>query len=51
MYGQGINYRLANRKAGTGLNLVMIQSESPVDVAKGLGDYAFVSTPEPKKTN
>lgn len=49
MYGQGINYRLANRKAGTGLNLVMIQSESPVDVAKGLGDYVFVSTPEPKK--
>ncbi|MEI7577192.1 MAG: ChaN family lipoprotein [Armatimonadota bacterium] len=49
MYSQGINYRLAQRGAGRGLNFVMIQSEKTVEVAKGLGDFVYCTTPEPIK--
>jgi uncharacterized iron-regulated protein len=49
MYGQGINYRLKKRGVGEGLNLVMIQSDSAIEVSKGLGDYVFVSKTEAKK--
>jgi uncharacterized iron-regulated protein len=48
MYGQGINYRLAKRKAGTGPSLVMIQIDQPTEVSKGLGDYVYATKPEPK---
>jgi uncharacterized iron-regulated protein len=49
MYGQGINYRLAQRGAGKGPSFIMIQSEKPVEVAKGLGDFVYCTAPEPKK--
>jgi aminopeptidase N len=48
MYGQGINYRLNKRKAGTGINLVMIQSDKPTEISKGLGDFVYCTKPESK---
>ena len=45
MYGQGINRRVETRKAGEGVTLVMLQSSTPVEVARGLGDFVFVSAP------
>ena len=45
MYGQGINYRIARRHGGRGVTLVMMQSQEPVEVAKGLGDYVYVTRP------
>jgi len=49
MYGQGINYRLARRKAGDGITVVMVQSDEPVTVARGIADFVYVTKPEPKK--
>lgn len=49
MYGQGINYRLARRRAGDGITVVMVQSDGPVTVARGLADFVYVTKPEPKK--
>ncbi|OWU64541.1 MAG: hypothetical protein CBB60_009315 [Armatimonadetes bacterium Cent15-Ar3] len=49
MYGQGINYRMAQGNAGKGPNFIMIQSDKPVTVSKGLGDYVYCTAPEPKK--
>jgi uncharacterized iron-regulated protein len=46
MYGQGINYRIARRHGGKGLTMVMLQSNDPVQVARGLGDFAYVTRPE-----
>lgn len=43
MYKQGINGRVARRKGGDGVTLVMMQSDTPVTVAKGLGDFVYVS--------
>lgn len=43
MYKQGINGRVARRKGGDGVTLVMMQSDSPVTVAKGLADFVYVS--------
>jgi uncharacterized iron-regulated protein len=48
MYGQGINLRLARRKAGEGITIVMTESTTPLTVANGLGDFVYVS-PEPRK--
>lgn len=47
MYGQGINLRLARRKAGDGITLVMTESKDPVTVSNGLGDFVYVS-PSPR---
>lgn len=49
MYGQGINYRVERRKGGKGITVSMLQSDEPVTVSKGIGDFVFVSRPEPKK--
>ena len=46
MYGQGINYRIAKRTGKRGLNVTMIQSATPIEVSRGLGDVVFVS-PKP----
>jgi len=48
MYGQGINYRIAKRGGGRGLTLVMTQSAEPIPVAKGIGDWVFVTRPAAK---
>lgn len=48
MYNQGIPYRIARRRAGQGISLVMIVSDKPVEVSKGIGDFVFVSMPEAK---
>ena len=48
MYRQGINYRIAKRGQGDGITLVMAQSDTVIPVAKGIGDFVFVSRP-PKK--
>jgi uncharacterized iron-regulated protein len=48
MYGQGINYRLAKRRAGNGVSLVMLQSPTSVKIARGIADYVYVTTPEKK---
>lgn len=43
MYGQGINYRIARRHGGSGTTLVMLESDSPLEVSRGLADFAMVS--------
>lgn len=43
MYGQGINLRLKNRKAGEVLNVVMDQSNDPVEVSNGLADFVLIT--------
>ncbi len=43
MYRQGINYRIAKRKGGDGVTVVMIGSNDPVSVSNGLADYVLVS--------
>lgn len=43
MYGQGINYRVDQRRGGSGVTFTMIQSDKPIEVAKGLGDYVYCS--------
>ncbi|MFI5386399.1 MAG: ChaN family lipoprotein [Fimbriimonadales bacterium] len=47
-YKQGINWRVAKRKAGDGITVVMVQSNEPATVSRGLGDFVYV-TPEQKK--
>lgn len=48
MYDQGINARIARKRGGTGLSVVMIESPEPVTVRRGLADFVYVSRPEPK---
>lgn len=48
MYGQGINLRLARRKAGDFLTVVMAESTAPLEVSNGLADFVYV-TPAPRK--
>jgi uncharacterized iron-regulated protein len=48
MYKQGINWRVAKRKAGDGITVVMMQSDGPATVSRGIGDFVYV-TPEEKK--
>lgn len=43
MYGQGIGYRLARRKAGEALTVVMTEGEGPTTVARGLADFVYLS--------
>jgi uncharacterized iron-regulated protein len=45
MYRQGINGRLAARGLGTGVTVVMAESDKPITVSKGIADFLFVSTP------
>lgn len=49
MYKLGIPYRIRRRRAGDGISVVMITSDKPVEVSKGIADYVFVSQPDPKK--
>ena len=42
MYGQGINYRLGMRNAGSCLNLICVTGkDGPVTVSRGIGDYVY----------
>lgn len=43
MYNQGINYRIERRIGDQGVTLVMIQGDGAREVAKGMGDYVFLS--------
>lgn len=43
MYRQGINRRIAMRRAGDGVTVVMLSSKEPVEVSRGIGDFVFVS--------
>jgi uncharacterized iron-regulated protein len=45
MYRQGINGRLAERGLGTGVTVVMAESDKPILVSRGIADYVFVSRP------
>jgi len=47
-YKQGINWRIAKRKAGDGVTVIMMQSDEPATVSRGIGDFVYV-TPEQKK--
>lgn len=44
MYDQGINYRITRRHGGVGTTLVMLQSDGPVEVSRGLGTFAIVTS-------
>lgn len=48
MYKQGINWRIAKRKAGDGVTVIMVQSDGPATVSRGIGDFVYV-TQEQKK--
>ncbi|MCW5937156.1 MAG: ChaN family lipoprotein [Fimbriimonadaceae bacterium] len=48
MYGEGINFRISQRKAGKSLNVVCIDLDEPREVSKGLGDFVFASPPPPR---
>jgi len=48
MYKQGINWRVAKRKAGEGITVIMVQDNEPATVSRGIGDFVYVS-PEQKK--
>jgi uncharacterized iron-regulated protein len=43
MYNQGINYRIDRRKKGRGITVVMGQATGPLQVARGLGDFVYVT--------
>jgi uncharacterized iron-regulated protein len=43
MYGQGINWRVRGRTGERGKWLVMTQSDGPAKVARGMGDFVYVS--------
>jgi uncharacterized iron-regulated protein len=43
MYGQGINYRLMRRTGEPCMTMSMIESDKPVTVARGLGDFVYVA--------
>jgi len=45
MYGQGINYRIARKTGEKTVNVVGIDSEGPVEVSKGIGEFVFLSPP------
>lgn len=48
MYNQGINYRIDRRTKKKGVTVVMGQASGPVQVARGLGDFVYI-TEEAKK--
>lgn len=41
MYGMGINGRVKKRTGESGITVVMISSDAPEAVSKGLGDYVY----------
>jgi uncharacterized iron-regulated protein len=43
MYGQGINFRVRRRRAGDGPTVIMLPSDAPLELARGIGDFVFVS--------
>lgn len=43
LYKQGINFRIASRSGMEGVTLVMLQSDEPETVSKGIGDFAYMS--------
>lgn len=43
MYSQGINYRIERRTGNKGITVVMIESDGPRKVSRGLGDFVFVT--------
>jgi len=45
MYKQAINYRIKKESGEDCVTVVMSESDKPVEVAKGLGDFVFVTTP------
>ena len=47
MYEQGINYRIARRHGGAGTTLVMMESDGPVEVARGLATFVVVTGKPP----
>jgi uncharacterized iron-regulated protein len=47
MYGQGINYRVQRDHGGSGITMVMLQSDEPVRVSRGLADFVYVSPKTP----
>jgi uncharacterized iron-regulated protein len=45
LYGQGLNWRIARRKGGRGVTVVMMQSATPVTVSRGIGDFVYLTAP------
>lgn len=43
MYGQGINYRIKRDGGGSGITMIMMRSDEPVVVSRGIGDFVYVS--------
>jgi uncharacterized iron-regulated protein len=50
MYGQGVNWRIQRRTGAKGVTLVCVDSDKEVSVAKGVGDYVYLSQ-SPKREN
>jgi uncharacterized iron-regulated protein len=51
LYGQGINYRVARDGGGKGITIVMLQSNTPITVSRGIADFVYVSPVEKKPAN
>jgi len=49
MYGQGINYRIRRRTKQPGVTVVMGQANGDSKVAKGIGDFVYVTPAPPDK--
>lgn len=43
MYSQGINYRIQRRTKQRGITVVMGQAKEPTMVAKGIGDFVYIT--------
>lgn len=45
MYGQGINWRLRRKTGENVINVSCVDSEKPIEVSRGIGDFVFVAPP------
>ncbi|MBZ0213883.1 MAG: ChaN family lipoprotein, partial [Nitrospirae bacterium] len=43
MYGQGINWRIAQRTGERGITVTMVAATDSITVSRGLGDYVYVA--------
>ena len=45
LYGQGINWRIQRKTGERMVNVACVDSDKPVEVSRGIGDFVFVAPP------
>jgi uncharacterized iron-regulated protein len=45
MYNQAINWRIEKRTGERGITVMMAESDKPISVSRGIGDFVYVSKP------